>query len=89
LDIRGGVVLSVEDHSVSPTSYVVKIDLGTEQRQVVARLKAYYPREELMGKEVVVLCNLPPAEFSGVKSEGMLLTSEIKKKRPGKFYEPP
>jgi methionyl-tRNA synthetase len=80
LDVRGAQVVSVDDHPNDPSLYVVQIDLGTEQRQVVARLKDVYDRNHLQGRNVVVLCNLPPAEIKGVKSEAMILVAETKKK---------
>ncbi len=78
-DIRGGVVQTVEDHPNDENLYVVKVDVGKEQRQAVARLRGVYKKEELIGKEVAMLYNLPPAEFKGVKSQGMLLVAEGKK----------
>jgi len=79
-DLRGGVIISVDDHPNDENLYLIKVDLGKEQRQAVARLKSVYKKEELQGRQVVVLCNLPVAEFKGTKSEGMLLVAEAKNK---------
>jgi len=54
---------------------VLQIDLGTEQRQLVAGIRAHYPPEELTGKQIVVVANLEPATLRGVESQGMLLAA--------------
>ncbi|HZK10447.1 MAG TPA: methionine--tRNA ligase, partial [Clostridia bacterium] len=53
--------------------YVLKVDLGQGQRQVVSGIKENYTKEELVGKTVVLLVNLKPIKLRGVLSEGMLL----------------
>jgi methionyl-tRNA synthetase len=78
-DIRGGVIANVQDHPNDENLYVVSVDIGKEKRQAVARLKAVYKKEELVGRQVAILCNLPRADFKGATSEGMLLVSESKK----------
>ncbi len=79
-DLRVAKVISVEDHPDAGKLYVVKIDLGTEQRQLVAGLKAYIPRENLIDKHIVVVCNLKPAKLRGIESNGMLLAADDGKK---------
>jgi len=78
LDLKGGVIMQVEDHPRDENLFLIKLDLRKEQRQVVARLKAIYKKEDLIGKEVIALCNLPTAEFKGCKSEAMMLVAEEK-----------
>ncbi len=51
------------------------VDLGTEQRQIVAGIALAYKPEELVGKEVIVVTNLQPARIRGVESNGMLLAA--------------
>ncbi len=75
LDIRVARVLTVENHPNADKLYVMKIDMGDSQRQIVAGLKKHYKPEELHGKLIVVVTNLPPVELRGVKSEGMLLAA--------------
>ncbi len=75
LDVRVGRVLKVEDHPRADKLYLVYVDLGTEKRRLVAGLRDEYGREEIQGKNIVVLCNLKPATLRGVKSEGMLLAA--------------
>jgi methionyl-tRNA synthetase len=76
LDLRVAVVTEVKDHPQADKLYVLKIDLGTEERQLCAGLKPYYPKEELLGKHLVVVTNLKPAKLRGELSQGMLLAAD-------------
>jgi methionyl-tRNA synthetase len=76
LDLRVAVVTEVKDHPQADKLYVLKIDLGSEQRQLCAGLKPHYPREELLGKHLVVVTNLKPAKLRGELSQGMLLAAD-------------
>ncbi|WP_042698873.1 methionine--tRNA ligase [Thermococcus sp. PK] len=76
IDIRIGKIISVEDHPNADKLYVVKVDLGDEVRQLVAGLKAYYKKEELLNKYVAVITNLEPKKLRGVESQGMLLAAD-------------
>ncbi len=51
------------------------VDLGGETRQLVAGIKKTYAPETLVGKYVIVVANLKPAELRGVESRGMLLAA--------------
>ncbi|MCR4440207.1 MAG: methionine--tRNA ligase [bacterium] len=53
----------------------LQIDIGGEQRQIVAGIAQYYRPEELVGKTIVVVANLAPATIRGVESRGMLLAA--------------
>ncbi len=76
IDLRVAEVESVEDHPNADKLYVLRINLGQEKRTLIAGLKRFYRKEELLGKKLIVVCNLEPANFRGVKSEGMLLAGE-------------
>ena len=52
--------------------YVLKVDIG-EERQIVAGIKKSYSKEELIGKQIIVISNLEPVILRGVESQGMLL----------------
>jgi len=54
----------------------LKIDIGTEEKTLVAGIKQNYCPDELIGKSIVVVSNLEPAEIRGVVSEGMLLAAQ-------------
>jgi methionyl-tRNA synthetase len=51
------------------------IDIGGEERQIVAGIAQHYAPEELTGKDVVVIVNLKPAKIRGIDSNGMLLAA--------------
>ncbi len=70
-----GRIEKVEDHPKADRLYVLEVDLGTETRRLVAGLKLYYSKEELVGKKIIVFANLEPATIRGVKSEGMVLAA--------------
>ncbi len=53
------------------------VDLGEEERQIVAGIKQYYDVEDLVGKQIVVVANLEPAKLMGIKSDGMLLAADL------------
>ncbi|MFH1408830.1 MAG: class I tRNA ligase family protein, partial [Nanoarchaeota archaeon] len=76
LNIKVGSVLSVEDHPDAEKLYVLKVRIGEEERQIVAGLKPYHPKEDLLGKSVYVITNLEHARLRGEKSEGMLLAAD-------------
>jgi methionyl-tRNA synthetase len=79
--MRAGKIVSVEDHPAQDTLYVIKVDLGAEKGVITlcAGLKGKYEAAELGNRSVVVLLNLKPAEFKGVKSEGMMLVGDQQK----------
>ena len=53
----------------------LQVDLGFEKRQVVSGIAKFYKPEDLIGKKVVLVCNLKPAKLCGVESNGMILAS--------------
>jgi len=75
LDLRVGQIKSVEDHPNAEKLYVLKVDLGTETRTLVAGIRKHYKKEDLIDKKVIVFANLEPAVLRGIKSEGMILAS--------------
>ena len=75
LDIRVGRILDVSNHPKADKLLVLKIDIGNEVRTIVAGIKNYYEREELMDKKVVIVANLEQKELRGIKSEGMILAA--------------
>ncbi len=75
LDLRVATVTEVADHPNADKLIVLKIDLGGEQRQIIAGLKNYYAPEQLLGKQIVVVKNLQPRKMRGMESQGMLLAA--------------
>jgi methionyl-tRNA synthetase len=76
MDMRVGLIREVHDIDGADKLYRLIVDMGDHSRQLVAGMKPFYPREELMGRKVVVLVNLRPVTLRGVKSEGMVLASD-------------
>ncbi|MCD6330832.1 MAG: methionine--tRNA ligase [Thermoplasmata archaeon] len=74
LDLRVAKIIKVEDHPNADKLYILELDVGElGKRRIVAGIKPWYKKEELIGKKIVLLANLKPAKIRGVKSEGMLL----------------
>ena len=76
LDIRVAKIKEVDEHPDADKLYVVKVDLGEEERQIVAGIKPYIEEEALIGKEVVVILNIEPRKIRGIESNGMLLVAK-------------
>lgn len=75
IDLRVGRVIYAERIKRSKKLILLKVDLGDEERRLVAGLADYYTPEELVGKLVVVVTNLQPKTMMGVVSDGMLLAA--------------
>ncbi len=73
LDIRIGTIVSTEPIPGTNRLLRVRVDLGTESREVVAGIAGTYGPQDLVGLQVVLIANMVPATIRGVKSEGMLL----------------
>lgn len=75
VELRVARVVGAE--RVPETAKLIKliIDLGNEQRQIVAGIGEGYQPEKLIGRNVVVVVNLQPAKIRGVESRGMLLAA--------------
>jgi methionine--tRNA ligase beta chain len=75
IDLRIATVTSASPHPNADRLVVLNIDLGAEQRQLVAGIRADYEPERLVGRQIVVVANLAPATLRGVESQGMLLAA--------------
>jgi len=75
LDLRVAKVIEVSDHPNADKLLCLKIDLGAEQRQIIAGLKAHCAPESLLGRQIVVVTNLEPRKMRGLESNGMLLAA--------------
>jgi len=75
LDLRVARVLEARAHPNADKLLLLKIDVGTEQRQIVAGIRGYYEPEALVGKLIVVVKNLEPRKMRGEESQGMLLAA--------------
>ena len=75
VELRVAKILAAEKVEGANRLLKLQIDLGTEQRQLVAGIAQSYEPETLVGKQVVVVANLKPATIRGVESNGMLLAA--------------
>ncbi len=75
VDLRVARVLEARPHPNADKLLVLRIDLGSEQRQIVAGIRGYYEPEQLVGKLIVVVKNLAPRTMRGETSQGMLLAA--------------
>jgi methionyl-tRNA synthetase len=73
IDLRIAKILKAEKVENSDKLIKLEIDLGNEQRIIVAGIGKKYQPEDLIGQLIVVVANLEPKEIKGVKSQGMLL----------------
>jgi methionyl-tRNA synthetase len=76
VELRVAEVLSAEPVPKSDKLYKLELDLGYEKRTIVSGIRDFYRAEELVGKRIIVICNLRPSVIRGVKSNGMLLAAE-------------
>jgi methionyl-tRNA synthetase len=74
VELKIGRVISAERVEKSDKLIKLKVDIG-EERQIVAGIGKVYEPEYLVGREIVVLANLKPAQLMGVESRGMLLAA--------------
>jgi methionine--tRNA ligase beta chain len=77
LKLRAARVLSAERVEGTDKLMKMQIDLGDEQRQIVAGIAQEYSPEELVGRDIMVVANLQPAKIRGVESNGMLLAANL------------
>jgi len=78
LELRVGEIVGAEPVPDADKLLKLSVDIGEEQRTMVAGIALSYKPEELVGKRVVVVANLEPATIRGVRSEGMILAGWIK-----------
>lgn len=76
LDLRIGVIRQAEPIPKSKKLLRLQVDIGLEQRTIVAGIGESYQADHLIGRSVVVVANLKPATLMGVQSEGMLLAAK-------------
>ena len=75
IKLRVGRVVEAADHPNADKLLVLKVDLGNEQRQIVAGLRGYYTAEQLVGRNIILVANLAPRMMRGQESQGMLLAA--------------
>ena len=76
MQFQVGEIIACEAVPKSKKLLCSQVRIGSQVRQIVSGIKAYYTPEEMVGKKVMVLVNLKPAKLAGVMSEGMILCAE-------------
>jgi methionyl-tRNA synthetase len=75
LELRVAKVLEARPHPNADRLLLLNVDVGDEQKQIIAGIRAHYAPEQLVGKLIVVVNNLEPAILRGETSNGMLLAA--------------
>ena len=75
--LRAGRILEAEKITGSRKLLKLKVDTGTEVRQVVAGIAEAYEPASLLDMTVVVVTNLMPAMLMGVESDGMIVAASV------------
>ena len=77
LDIRIATILEAEPVPETDKLLKLTIDLGDEQRELVAGIAEDYNSEDIKGKQIPILINLEPKTIKGIESKGMILAVDI------------
>ena len=82
VDLRTAKVLTAEKVPNSRKLMKLTIDVGTEQRTLVAGIAEAYEPETLVGRTIVIVFNLKPAKLMGIESNGMVLAASADGGKP-------
>ena len=82
VQLKVAKVLAAERVPKSKKLMKLSIDVGTEQRTIVAGIAEAYEPEGLVGKTVVIVANLQPAKLMGIESNGMVLAASVDGGKP-------
>lgn len=75
--LRVGQIVRAERIENADKLLKLQVDLGDEQRQIVAGIALAYEPQALIGRRIIVVANLKPAKLRGVESQGMLLAADF------------
>jgi methionine--tRNA ligase beta chain len=75
LDLRVAKVVAARPHPNADKLMLLQVDVGEQQKQIVAGIRQHYTPEQLVGKTIVIVDNLAPAMLRGETSQGMLLAA--------------
>jgi methionyl-tRNA synthetase len=91
VELRVAKVLAAERVPKSKKLLKLQVDVGSEQRQIVAGIAEAYEPDALVGRTVVIVFNLQPATLMGVESNGMVLAASPDGDKPVllSFEHPP
>jgi methionyl-tRNA synthetase len=91
VELRVAKVLEAERVPKSKKLLKLRVDVGTEQRTIVAGIAEGYEPEALVGRTIAIVFNLQPAKLMGIESNGMVLAASAEGGKPMlvSFDEPP
>lgn len=75
VQLRTAKIVHVEDIPNKDKLYKLTLEVGNETRTLVAGVKVWYAKEDLLGKTIAIVANLEPKKLGGVESQGMLLAA--------------
>lgn len=78
IDLRVGTIVAAEKVEKADKLLKLSVDLGFETRTIVSGIALHFKPEEIVGKQVTVVCNLAPRKMRGIESNGMILMAEDK-----------
>ncbi|MBQ8475208.1 MAG: methionine--tRNA ligase [Clostridia bacterium] len=73
VELRSAQIIACEKVKKAKKLLQLQVDLGYEKRQVVSGIAKFYEPEDLIGKKIILVCNLKPATLCGIESNGMIL----------------
>ena len=82
VELRVAKVLEAEAVPKSKKLVKLKVDVGTEQRTIVAGIAEAYQPEQLVGRTIAIVSNLKPAKLMGIESNGMVLAASVDGGKP-------
>ena len=82
VELRVAKILAAEAVPKSKKLMKLQVDLGTEQRTIVAGIAEAYEPDSLVGRTIVVVANLKPAKLMGIESNGMVLAASSEAGKP-------
>ena len=82
VELRVAKVLEAEAVPKSKKLVKLKVDVGTEQRTIVAGIAEAYQPEQLVGRTIAIVFNLKPAKLMGIESNGMVLAASVDGGKP-------
>lgn len=75
LDLCVATILGAREHPNANKLLLLQIDVGDQQKQIVAGIRGHYQPEELVGRQIIVVNNLQEVVLRGEESKGMLLAA--------------
>ncbi len=78
IDLRIGTIIHAEKVENADKLLKLEVDLGFEKRIIVSGIAQHFNPQDIIGKQVTVVCNLAPRKMKGIESNGMILMAEDK-----------